>query len=79
MKQQFIRDFAEIGATDVPLVGGKNASLGEMYRSSPRWVSACRTASRSPPTPIGTPWSAPASSESCTTPWTTSTPRTWTT
>ena len=32
MKQQFTRDFAEIGATDVPLVGGKNASLGEMYQ-----------------------------------------------
>ncbi len=28
----FIRDFSEIGATDVPLVGGKNASLGEMYQ-----------------------------------------------
>ena len=32
MEQQFTRDFAEIGATDVPLVGGKNASLGEMYQ-----------------------------------------------
>ena len=32
MKRQFTRDFAEIGATDVPLVGGKNASLGEMYQ-----------------------------------------------
>ena len=28
----FIRWFAELGAADVPLVGGKNASLGEMYR-----------------------------------------------
>ena len=27
-----IRWFAEIGIDDVPLVGGKNASLGEMYR-----------------------------------------------
>jgi len=27
-----IRFFAEIGIDDVPLVGGKNASLGEMYR-----------------------------------------------
>jgi pyruvate,water dikinase len=24
--------FAELGLDDVPLVGGKNASLGEMYR-----------------------------------------------
>ena len=28
---QFVRWFSEIGAGDVPLVGGKNASLGEMY------------------------------------------------
>ncbi len=27
-----IRWFDEIGIEDVPLVGGKNASLGEMYR-----------------------------------------------
>ena len=30
--RQFVRWFSEIGAGDVPLVGGKNASLGEMYR-----------------------------------------------
>ena len=30
--KRFIRDFADIGIDDVPLVGGKNASLGEMYR-----------------------------------------------
>lgn len=29
---QFIRRFAEIGIKDVPIVGGKNASLGERYR-----------------------------------------------
>jgi len=29
---QFIRWFDEISINDVPLVGGKNASLGEMYR-----------------------------------------------
>ena len=29
---QFIRKFADIGIEDVPLVGGKNASLGEMCR-----------------------------------------------
>lgn len=29
---RFIRWFGEIGMADVPLVGGKNASLGEMYR-----------------------------------------------
>ncbi len=28
----YIRWFAELGTDDVPLVGGKNASLGEMYR-----------------------------------------------
>jgi pyruvate,water dikinase len=30
---RFIRRFDEIGIDDVPLVGGKNASLGEMYRA----------------------------------------------
>ncbi len=29
---QYIRFFDEVGIDDVPLVGGKNASLGEMYR-----------------------------------------------
>ncbi len=29
---RYIRFFSEIGIGDVPLVGGKNASLGEMYR-----------------------------------------------
>ena len=28
----FIRWFQETGIQDIPLVGGKNASLGEMYR-----------------------------------------------
>ena len=28
----FIRWFSDIGLSDVPLVGGKNASLGELYR-----------------------------------------------
>jgi pyruvate,water dikinase len=30
---KYIRRFDELGIDDVPLVGGKNASLGEMYRS----------------------------------------------
>ena len=30
---RYIRFFGEIGLDDVPLVGGKNASLGEMYRN----------------------------------------------
>ncbi|HEY9147919.1 MAG TPA: PEP/pyruvate-binding domain-containing protein, partial [Gammaproteobacteria bacterium] len=29
---EFVKRFAELGIKDVPLVGGKNASLGEMYR-----------------------------------------------
>jgi pyruvate,water dikinase len=32
-KRHYIRQFAEIGMDDVPSVGGKNASLGEMYRT----------------------------------------------
>ena len=31
-RSQHVRFFEEIGIADVPLVGGKNASLGEMYR-----------------------------------------------
>ena len=31
-KARYIRWFSELGIDDVPLVGGKNASLGEMYR-----------------------------------------------
>ena len=35
----FIRWFDELGLEDIPLVGGKNASLGEMYRElAPRGV-----------------------------------------
>jgi pyruvate,water dikinase len=30
---RYIRRFRELGIDDVPLVGGKNASLGEMYRA----------------------------------------------
>lgn len=29
---RYIRFFREVGIADIPLVGGKNASLGEMYR-----------------------------------------------
>ncbi len=31
--KRYVRGFGEIGIDDVPLVGGKNASLGEMYGS----------------------------------------------
>jgi pyruvate,water dikinase len=31
--KNYVRFFEEIGIEDVPLVGGKNASLGEMYRN----------------------------------------------
>ena len=38
-KARYIRWFSELGIDDVPLVGGKNASLGEMYRElTPRGV-----------------------------------------
>ncbi|MCH9699316.1 MAG: phosphoenolpyruvate synthase [Gammaproteobacteria bacterium] len=33
MTYQYIRFFNEIGINDIPLVGGKNASLGEMYQN----------------------------------------------
>ena len=39
-ESRFIRWFDEIGIDDIPLVGGKNASLGEMYRElTPEGVS----------------------------------------
>ena len=31
-QRHYIRFFEEIGIDDIPLVGGKNASLGEMYQ-----------------------------------------------
>jgi pyruvate,water dikinase len=31
-KYKYVRFFKEVGIDDVSLVGGKNASLGEMYR-----------------------------------------------
>ncbi|MDH3514155.1 MAG: hypothetical protein OEM83_04700, partial [Gammaproteobacteria bacterium] len=30
---RYIRKFSELGMNDVPVVGGKNASLGEMFRN----------------------------------------------
>ncbi|MDH5786066.1 MAG: phosphoenolpyruvate synthase, partial [Chromatiales bacterium] len=30
---RFVKGFAELGIDDVSIVGGKNASLGEMYRA----------------------------------------------
>lgn len=39
-ENKFILRFDEIGIEDVPYVGGKNASLGEMYRNLvPKWVN----------------------------------------
>jgi pyruvate,water dikinase len=32
MERQFVRAFSEVGSADVALVGGKNASLGEMHQ-----------------------------------------------
>ncbi len=34
--KKFVLEFDEIGIKDVPIVGGKNASLGEMYRTLKR-------------------------------------------
>ena len=48
-KGRFIRWFEKVGLEDLPLVGGKNASLGEMYRELPRKESRFPTASPLPP------------------------------
>ena len=46
-RSEDFRWFEEIRLEDVPLVGGKNASLGELYSElGSHSVSACRTASR---------------------------------
>ena len=40
VSRRFVRFFSEIGIEDVPLVGGKNASLGEMFRElAPKGIS----------------------------------------
>ena len=57
----FVRWFNEIGLKDVPLVGGKNASLGELYRELPAPACECRTASPSPPMPTVISWRPPGS------------------
>ena len=39
MKTDYVRWFDQVGIADVPIVGGKNASLGEMYQAlAPRGV-----------------------------------------
>lgn len=40
---KFVRWFFKLGVEDVPLVGGKNASLGKMYRElTPRGVKGAK-------------------------------------
>ena len=51
---KYVRRFEDITGADVPLVGGKNASLGEMYRELRPRASSCRTASPSRPMRTGT-------------------------
>ena len=65
-----IRWFAEVGIDDVPLVGGKNASLGEMYRElaakgrqGPERLRRHRR--RLPLSSCGRPGSTAASGRSC--------------
>ena len=49
---RFIRFLDELGIEDVPAVGGKNASLGEMYRDLRPGGYWSRMDSPLPPTPI---------------------------
>ena len=56
---KYIRWFADLSMADVPLVGGKNASLGEMFRQLHAAGRAHpRTASPSPPAPTATRWTS---------------------
>ena len=52
---RYIRWFEELRLEDVPLVGGKNASLGEMTASLPLKASECRMASPLLPRPSAKP------------------------
>jgi phosphoenolpyruvate synthase/pyruvate phosphate dikinase len=45
--ERFLRRFEELRLPDVPLVGGKNTSLGELHRELARAVmEACLSAAR---------------------------------
>ena len=48
---RWIQWFAEVAIEDVALVGGKNASLGEMRRALTRRAFPFRMATRPPQTP----------------------------
>lgn len=53
----YIRFFDEIGIDDIPLVGGKNASLGEMYQALvPQGVYGYQMVLPSPPKPTTYYW-----------------------
>ena len=50
----YIRWFADLGLDDIPLVGGKNASLGELYRALAPMGVRVPLALPLPLTPTGT-------------------------
>ena len=72
---RYIRWFEEIGIGDVSLVGGKNASLGELYRELAPKESKCRMASQSRPRLTGICCVAPDSLSESRTFFPVSTPR----
>ncbi len=51
-----IKRFDEIGIEDIPLVGGKNASLGEMRRELTGKGVRCPMGSPPQPPPTGISW-----------------------
>ena len=63
---QFIRFFRDIGLNDVPLVGGKNASLGELYRELAPMASVSRMGLPSPQRDTGRRCNTPVSGRACT-------------
>jgi len=52
--KRFILWFNEIGIEDIPMVGGKNASLGRCIRNSTNKASIFPTGLPSPPMPTAT-------------------------
>jgi phosphoenolpyruvate synthase/pyruvate phosphate dikinase len=54
---EYVLDFAQITLKDLPRVGGKNASLGELFRAlEPKGVGVLSTALRRQPSRIEDCW-----------------------
>lgn len=64
-KESYVRWFENIRLKDIPEVGGKTASLGELYACSRRTAVGSPTALRSLPVPIARRSRPPGRSTNC--------------